>query len=166
VGQLSDLADPFANKYVINGAKANLQRLRTKLDEEGNSAMTSTAMNTLQNAAGIAKGKFQQATYNPALVKLMPKAPELLGDPELIDNLQKLGRVSQAMQQMRRGSAPNVSGTFIAAAKEASAQTAEGAANVAAHGIPVGTWARKYLSSRSKATAVHEALKPGAGLAD
>ena len=163
VGVQSDIADKFAGKYVLNGSKAALQRLRLKLDDEGSQAVTSSAMNYLQDAAGLSKGKFSNVGYNAGLTKLMPKASELLGEQDLIDNLQQLGRVSGYTQQLNRGTYANTSHTFVA---EKAAEIGEHAVNTAAHGLPVGTIARKFLANRHTATAVHEALKPGAGLAD
>ena len=167
IGEQSDLADKFSDKYVLGGSKAALQRLRPKLDAEGGNAVTSSAMNFLQNKAGInldtGLGKFSNAGYNSGLAKVMPRAQELLGDQELADNVRKLGNVSNYTHALSRGSYANTSHTFIA---EKAAEAGEHALNVAAHGVPVGTVARKFLAGRSRAAAVREALKPGAGLED
>jgi hypothetical protein len=80
-----------------------------------------------------------------------PKAQELLGDQDLIDNSRKLGNVANYTQQLSRGSHANTSHTFVA---EKAAEIGEHAANVAAHGLPVGTIARKFLASRSKTAAI------------
>lgn len=163
-GRLSPLADKFTQKYVLNGNKADLQQLRPKLDDEGGQAMTSASMNFLKRQAGLDRGKFQQVGYNDALTKIGPKAQELIGDKDAVDQLQQLGRVSKNMQVSSRGDYKNTSHTFVAQAREGAAHAAEGAANVAAHGIPVGTFARKYLTGRSNSASIHEILKPGAGL--
>lgn len=164
IGRLSPQADKFTQKYVLNGNKADLQQLRPKLDQEGGEAMTSSTMNYLQRQAGVDKGKFIQNGYNDALRKIGPKAAELIGDSDTLDQLQKLGRVSKNMQVSSRGGYDNTSHTFVAQAREGAMHAAEGAANVAAHGIPVGTFARKYLTGRSNSASIHEILKPGAGL--
>jgi hypothetical protein len=166
VGRLSPDADKFAGKYILNGAKADLQQLRPKLDQEGGEAMTSASMNYLQKQAGLDKGKFLQSGYNSALKKIEPKADELIGSRDTQEQLKQLGRVANTTQALSRGSFANTSHTFVAAAKEHAANTAEGLANVAAHGVPVGTWARKFLAGRSTRAAIHESLKPGAGLED
>lgn len=167
IGQQSDLADKFADKYVLGGSKAALQRLRPKLDEEGGHAVTSSAMNFLQTKAGInpdtGAGKFSNAGYNAGLTKITPKAQELLGDQELIDNTRKIGNVANYTQNLSRGGYANTSHTFVA---EKAAEIGEHAINTAAHGLPVGTIARKFLAGRSSAAKVREALKPGAGLED
>lgn len=167
IGQQSDLADKFADKYVLGGSKAALQRLRPKLDDEGGHAVTSSAMNFLQTKAGInpdtGAGKFSNAGYNAGLTKITPKAQELLGDQELIDNTRKIGNVANYTQNLSRGGYANTSHTFVA---EKAAEIGEHAINAAAHGLPVGTVARKFLANRSRAAAVREALKPGAGLED
>lgn len=167
IGEQSDLADKFADKYVLGGSKAALQRLRPKLDDEGGHAVTSSAMNFLQNKAGInpdtGAGKFSNAGYNAGLTKIAPKAQELLGDQDLIDDTRKLGNVAGYTQALSRGSFANTSHTFIA---EKAAEAGEHALNTAAHGIPIGTAARKFLAGRSSAARVREALKPGAGLED
>lgn len=112
IGELSPDADKFTNKYVINGAQANLQRLRGKLDQDGKEAMTSSAYNTLKEAAGVGKGKFQQDTYNNALRKVIaPRGKELLGSNDALEEATQIGDVGRDVQQFKRGSAPNTSHT-------------------------------------------------------
>jgi hypothetical protein len=166
IGEQSDLADKFADKYVLNGSKAALQRLRPKLDAEGSQAMTSSAMDFLQRKAGInpdtGAGKFSNAGYNSGLAKIMPKAQELLGRQDLVDNVRKVGNVAGYTQQLSRGVYANTSHTFVAAAK--------GVIGKIAGEVPVvgGMYkhASDFLASRSRAAAAREAIKPGAGLAD
>ena len=107
IGRLSPDADKFTNKYVLNGAKADLQQLRPKLDQEGSEAMTSTAMSYLQKQAGLDRGKFLQSGYNTALNKIAPKADELIGDKDTQDQLQQLGRVGNYTQAQTRGGYAN-----------------------------------------------------------
>jgi hypothetical protein len=173
VGQQSDLADKFTDKYVMGGSQAALQRLRPKLDAEGSQAMTSATMNFLQNKAGInldsGVGKFSNAGYNSGVAKVMPRAKELLGDQDLVDNVRKLGNVSNYVQGISRGGYANTSHTFVAAAKEMlgkAADIGEHGLNVAAHGLPLGTVIRKFSAGRSRVAAAREALKAGAGLED
>jgi hypothetical protein len=169
-GQLSAQADSFMSKYVhsnAKGAQANLQRMRAKLDDDGNQAVTSSAFNRLRQAGETGRG-FSQAAFNDQLAKINAK-PELIGNSETLDELNNVGEVARLVQRQSRGSYFNNSNTFVAAAKDNAASAVEGAANAAAltHGVPapVGTWGRSLLRGRADARALHETLKPGAGLA-
>ena len=164
IGRLSPQADKFTQKYLLNGNKADLQQLRPKLDQEGGEAMTSAAMNYLQRQAGLDKGKFIQNGYNSALTKIGPKAQELIGDSDTLDQLQKLGRVSKNMQVSARGEYSNTSHSYVAAAKEFAGHAVEDLANGVVPGVRAGTKAIDFLRRRSGAASIHEALKPGAGL--
>ncbi len=164
VGRLSPQADKFTQKYIINGNKADLQQLRPKLDQEGGEAMTSATMNYLQRQAGLDKGKFIQNGYNSALTKIAPKAAELIGDSDTLDQLQKLGRVSKNMQVSSRGGYSNTSHSFVAAAKALGARAVEDLANGALPAARLGTKAADFLARRQGAASIHESLKPGAGL--
>lgn len=164
IGRLSPQADKFTQKYVLNGAKADLQQLRPKLDQEGGEAMTSATMNYLQRQAGLDKGKFIQNGYNRALTKIGPKAAELVGDSDALDQLQKLGRVSKNMQVSARGGYSNTSHSFVAAAKALATHAGEDIFNGVVPGARLGTKAAEYLARRQGAASLHEALKPGAGL--
>ncbi len=166
VGRLSPEADKFTTTYVTNGAKADLQQLRAKLDTEGHEAMTSATMNYLKKQAGLEKGKFLQNGYNTALNKVLPKADELLGSKDLTEQLQQVGRVGKYTQEQTRGGYANNSHTFVAAAKEHAAGALEGGVNYMAHGLPVGTLGRHWLGRRAAAKSVKETLEPGAGLED
>lgn len=166
IGRLSPQADKFAQKYVLNGNKADLKQLRPKLDQEGGEAMTSATMNYLQRQAGLEKGKFIQNGYNSALTKIGPKAQELIGDSDTLDQLQKLGRVSKNMQVSSRGGYSNTSHSFVAAAKAIATHAGEDVINAAVPGARLGTKASEFLSRRSGAASIHESLKPGAGLED
>lgn len=163
-GRLSSQADKFTGKYLLNGAKADLQQLRPKLDQEGGEAMTSAAMNYLKKQAGLDKGKFIQNGYNTGLTKISPKAAELIGNADAIDQLQQLGRVSKNMQVSSRGGYSNTSHSFVAAAKAMATHAGEDLFNGVVPGARLGTKAAEFLSRRSSAASIHEALKPGAGL--
>jgi hypothetical protein len=164
IGRLSTQADKFTQKYVLNGNKADLQQLRPKLDQEGGEAMTSSAMNYLQRQAGLDRGKFIQDGYNRALTKIGPKATELIGDSDTLDQLQKLGRVSKNMQVSSRGGYSNTSHSFVAAAKAMATHAGEDLFNGVLPGARIGTKAAEFLARRQGAASIHEALKPGAGL--
>jgi len=59
----------------------------------------------------------------------------------------------------------NNSNTFVAGAAEYGASAAEGAANVAAGGVPVGTWVRKAGQKFKTGKELDNILSPGAGIA-
>lgn len=165
-GRLSPLADKFTQKYLLNGSKADLQQLRLKLDQEGNEAMTSSAMNYLKKQAGMDRGKFQQVGFNDALTKLRPKAAELVGNADALDQLEQLGRVSKNMQVSARGGYNNTSHSFVAAAKAMATHAGEDLVNGVVPGARLGTKAAEFLARRAGNASIHEALKPGAGLED
>jgi hypothetical protein len=164
VGRLSPDADKFAGKYILNGAKADLQQLRPKLDQEGGEAMTSTAMNYLKKQAGLDRGKFLQNGYNTALNKIAPKADELIGSKETHEQLQQLGRVGNYTQAQTRGGYANNSHTFVAAAKEHAAGYIQDLGNSAVPFAKLGDKAAQLLDAHQSAKAAYESLKPGAGL--
>ena len=163
-GELSPLADKFNEKYVLNGAKANLQNLRIKLDDEGHEAMTSSTYNYLKDKSGASKGTFNQNGYNTAVAKLRPKAQELLGNSDRVEDIEKLGRVANREQFQSRGSYANNSHTLVGAlAKEAGGVVSHFAVPPALNILAkVGGGA---LKARAAGNALHETLKPGAGLA-
>lgn len=163
VGRLSPDADKFAGKYILNGAKADLQQLRPKLDQEGGEAMTSAAMNYLKKQAGLDKGKFLQNGYNTAMTKIAPKADELIGNGDTQDQLQQLGRVGNYVQARTRGMYANDSHTFVAAAKEHAADALKDLGNTVPF-LKLGDKAADLLAAHKSAKAAYESLKPGAGL--
>jgi len=163
IGRLSPDADKFAGKYVLNGAKADLQQLRQKLDQEGSEAMTSTAINYLKKQAGLDKGKFIQNGYNTALNKIAPKADELIGSKDTQDQLQQLGRVGNYTQAQTRGGYANTSHTFVAAAKEHAVRGVQEIGNMVPY-LKLGDKAADLLAAHKSAKDVYESIKPGAGL--
>jgi hypothetical protein len=84
--------------------------------------------------------------------------------PETAQQVQTLGNVARYTQAQPRGSYVNNSNTFVSQAAHTVGSALEGAANVAAHGIPVGTWTKNALTSRMGAREVDKILKPGAGV--
>lgn len=164
IGRLSPEADKFANNYILNGAKADLQQLRPKLDQEGGEAMTSASMNYLQKQSGLDKGKFVQNGYNTALNKIGPKADELIGSRDTQEQLKQLGRVANYTQAQTRGGYANNSHTFVAAAREHAAGYIQDLGNSAVPFAKLGDKAANLLAAHKSAKAVHEMVKPGAGL--
>ncbi len=104
-----------------------------------------------------------QAAYNRALAKLAPKLNDLVPAP-VANTLQTVGDVANWIQSQPAGSFVNNSNTFTAAAGNAAARTAEGAVNYAAHGIPIGTFARGLLEKRMAARLARQSWSPEAGL--
>jgi len=166
VGELSDLAGKFNSKYVLNGNKAALQRLRGKLDQEGQEAMTSTGYSVLKDKAGLAKDKFIQNGYNTALDTMRRKgvAEELLGGADNVEDATKLGRVARKVQTFTRGAAPNTSGTLTGALAR---EGVNGVRLLVPTGVNKGIdILGGQLAKRSAAKGLRETLRPGAGLSD
>jgi hypothetical protein len=169
IGQASPLADDFVNKYVVKGKGAHIDRMLTNLagDDAAREVISAGAMNYLKSKSGIDmytnEGNFSQAGYNRALSELMPKLNRLVG-PDVAEKLQALGEYARDTQFQPRGSFANNSNTFVAAAAAKAKGAAEGIANQAALGLPVGTWAREKIESRTAAKETERALRPGAGI--
>lgn len=189
-GQDSDLNKDFAQKYILGGTRANLQRLRTMLsgDDTANETMTAVALNHLRESAGIkpgfTEGSFSQNGYNSAwATKIEPRANELLQDPQLIEQAQNLGKLASWEQPRSKSTFINSSNT--ATAERPIATTAKAglsnAADAATEMLPgPGRAAVKlgktYMNARSAAKAaaaaeaerqnfIWETIKPGAGIA-
>ena len=159
--------DKFIDKYVIGSDTNKLQTMKNNL--EGNDvaqqAIASGTMNHLTRAAGLIEGKgnFSQAGYNRALESIRPKLGVIF-DPKTRQQVEALGNTARLTQYAPRGSFVNASNTFTAAIGNTAKNTAESMANVAAHGVPVGTWTRKIAGHFGEARAVKKSLAPGAGI--
>ncbi|RQS63832.1 lytic transglycosylase domain-containing protein [Burkholderia sp. Bp8984] len=168
-GEPSPLADDFARKYVAGGKTANVQNMLQNLsnDPVNRELVASALMDHLRAQAGIdlrtGTGNVSQAGLNKAIQNLGDKTGIVLG-PEAAQTVDKLGNVARYTQQQPRGSYVNNSNTFVASVAGAAKSAAEGAANVAAHGVPVGTWTRQAIERRAAAKEVARSLEPGAGL--
>lgn len=160
--------DRFVDRYVINAPRDQLAVMRQNLatDPTATQTMGVAALDHLRKAARIDadwNGNFSQAGFNKGLQALQPKLGSLV-DPKTAEQLSTLGNVARYTQFQPRGSFVNNSNTFVAGAADYGAGALEGAANVAAHGIPVGTWARKAISTVNAAKAARASIAPGAGL--
>lgn len=168
-GEASPLADDFVSKYVVRGKSAHIKKMREHLagDEVAQETIAAGALNYLKNKAGVNaytnEGNFSQSGYNKALSELLPKLGDIVPS-ETAETLQRIGNTARATQAQPRGSFVNNSNTLTAMAAEHVANIAEGAANYAAGGIPVGTYARKKLAGRGEKKFAEESLKPGAGV--
>lgn len=159
--------DDFVRKFVINGKRDDLVTMRQSLADNPTAVQTLgvTALDHLRDQAGIPdyRGNFSQAGYNKALRGLDPKLQALVS-PQTAEQLQALGNVARHTQFQPKGSFVNNSNTFVAAAADKAAGALEGAANVAAHGIPVGTWGRSIIGKVRAGKEVKRSLRAGAGL--
>jgi hypothetical protein len=157
-------ADRFVQKFVVNGARDDVATMRQNLasNPEAIQTMGVAAVDHLrQTAAG--SGKLSQAAYNKALAKLAPKLNDLV-PVQAAQTLQTVGDVANWIQSRPPGAFVNESNTFTAAAGKAATKTAEGAINYAAHGIPLGTFARGILEKRMAARLARQSWSPEAGL--
>jgi len=168
-GEPSALADDFVRKYVAGGKTSNVQNMMQNLsnDPVNSELVASGLMDHIRSQAGVdlrtGSGNISQAGLNKSLQNLGDKTRIVLG-PEASQTVEKLGNVARYTQEQPRGSYVNNSNTFVASVANAAKSSAEGAANVAAHGIPVGTWTRQALARRADAKSVASSLEPGAGL--
>lgn len=168
-GEPSALADDFARKYIAGGKTANVQNMIQNLsnDPANRELVASALMDHIRSQAGIdlrtGAGNISQAGLNKAIQNLGDKTRIVLG-PTASETIDRLGNVARYTQQQPRGSYVNNSNTFVAGATEMAKSAAEGVANRAAMGVPVGTWTRQALSKRANAREVARSLEPGAGL--
>ena len=161
--------ETFVQKYIINPNSSiqDLQTIKQNLahDTTAQQALSAGVIDHLKQMAKIKStpegdmGNFAQDSFNTALTKLRPKLGVLL-DPEQGKILDNLGYTAKLVKEAPAGSAVNYSNTGVMLMGEAVKKGAEGAANFAAHGIPVGTWARKGISLAREARAVKGTLNP------
>lgn len=160
--------DRFVQKFIVNGTRDGVAKMRDNLGDNPTASQTMSvaALDHLRRSAGIddlGNGNFSQANFNKNLQALSPKFPSLF-EHGARDQLETLGNVARYTQFQPRGSFVNNSNTFTAAAAEHAKDALEGAVNVAAHGVPVGTWVRKGLQGKAARDFVRESLRPGAGI--
>lgn len=169
MGELSPLADKFTEKYIVNAPVAHVQRMQETLgaSDTAREIMAAAPLNYIKSKSGIDmytnRGELSQAGYNKALAQVRPKLAILAGE-RAAEQAEALGNVARNIIQAPSGAHVNYSNTATAMMKEGAKGALEGAANVAAHGVPVGTWTRAALGNRAEKKAVRESLKPGAGL--
>lgn len=157
--------DSFVKKFVISGTRDNVAKMRANLghDEVAQQTMSVAALDHLREQSGAIKGKFSQEGYNKALRGMAPKLQSLV-DRNVAEQLDRLGEVARWEMQQGRGGYYNNSGTFIAAAKEYAAHTAEIAGNI--KGIPAGSMVRHVFRGRADKKYLQSTLEPGAGISD
>jgi hypothetical protein len=156
----------FTSRFVLNGTRDNIATMKQNL--AGNDVAQQTigvsALDQLRDQAKVGPGQsgnFAAESYNKALNAIGPKN---LFDQQTSETLSSLGNVARNVKGQPAGAYVNNSNTFVSQAAEHAKNALEGAANVAAKGVPVGTWVRKAAQSRAAAKETERALAPGAGL--
>lgn len=160
-------ADKFVDQFVMRGDLKNVERMKTNLagNAVGEQAIAAGVVNQLKESAGIVNnaGNFSQAGYNKALERLGPKIAVIFKAQER-QQLETLGSVARWTMEQPKGSYVNTSNTLTGAIAEGAASAAEGAANTAAKGLPIGTGLRKLAEWGKKNKEIKETLEPGAGI--
>lgn len=160
-------ADDFINKFVVKGKAADVKQMVQHLGKgsQAHQTMAAGALNYLKQQAGIVNeaGNFSQAGYNKALQSLSPKLRDIL-DPKAAQHVETLGKVARYTQEQTRGSFVNNSNTLVGAMAEGAKSGMEGMANVAAHGVPVGTVTRRFFKGRAERKQIQRSLQTGAGM--
>lgn len=160
-------ADRFVQKFILGAPREDVSRLVSVLDSVPGARKTVevAVLDYLKDAAYPNGGaNFSAAGFAKALKNLDPKL-RILFDAETAETLTKLRNVAGYSTAQPRGSFVNNSNTFVAAAAKVGGAAAEGAANYAAHGIPVGTFAKRLFEDRALRREVGGALAPGKGVA-
>lgn len=159
-------ADHFIEKYIVKPDRKHLEAMRENLadDPVALQSIGVGAIYYLKQAAGVRDGgNFSQAGYNKALGGLRPKL-QIIFDPETRKYVETLGNVARYTQEQPRGSYVNNSNTLVGALAEGTKTAAENAANVAAKGVPVGSFIRKIGEKRAQQRMLNETLEPAAGI--
>ena len=162
------LPDRFIQKYVINGDSTKLHELMYNLrdDPVAQQTVAASMVDHLKASARITddSGVFAQASYNKAAGNLSPKF-NIVFKPDEIRQIQKTGNVARNIKEAPDGHTVNSSNTYVAELADSKAGRAlEGVANVAAHGVPVGTWVKNALMKNADKKAIQKSLRTGAGI--
>lgn len=164
--------DDFVRKFVTGGKRDNLTRMAQTIGNDPTARQTLgvAALDYLRDAARLNphfEGNFAADSFNKALQKLGPGVQSLL-PANVVEQIEQLGRVARATTFQPRGNFVNSSNTFTAAAaegvKEGTKGAAEGVANVAAGGVPVGTWIRKGMEGAAHRRQAKRAFDPRSAL--
>lgn len=156
--------DDFIQRFVVGGKVDNVKTMIENLQPNSvaHETMAAGVLNHLQKNAGA---NFNQGVFNKGLQSLSPdgKLAAIVG-PKAAAQLDTLGRVAGYTQFQPRGSFVNNSNTLVGALAEHGKGAVEGAVNVAAKGIPIGSIGRKFLEKRAEQKAVNRSLQTGAGI--
>lgn len=171
VHEPSPLADTFVTKYIANAPSAHVGRMLSNLsgDPMAGQEVAAGLMDHIKSQSGIDlrtnTGNVSQAGYNKTITaKGMSQKLDMAFDPQSAQNVRTLGNVARYTQQQGRGSYVNNSNTLVAHMANVAADSATGAANFLAHGLPVGSAARLVAKHVAKGRDVKASLEPGAGL--
>ncbi len=114
--------DDFVNKFLIRGKAADVMALRSDLKNnpqlftETKGQIIDWLKEKALNGSTDEFGKFSQSAYNKALKQIGEAKLKILFQPEEMQHLQRIGRVSAAIQSQPVGAAVNNSGTSQAIA--------------------------------------------------
>jgi hypothetical protein len=160
-------ADDFINRFVVKGAKADVERMRQTLADQPGADQTIAwgTVDWLKRQAGVDRGNFRRDGYINSLNSLRPKLNSLV-DPRTAEHLDNLGQVADYVMGQKPGTYFNNSNTFVSTLREHGATALEGIANVKLGGFPGGTMARQFLNKRKNSKWAEDALQPGAGITD
>lgn len=160
-------ADKFIDKYVVGADLKHVQTMKQNLahDPVAQQTMAAGTIGHLKESAGIIDnaGNFRAPGYNKALEKIRPKL-DVLFEAEQKKHLENLGDVARNTTAQPRGSFVNNSNTATSLIAEQAKGAAEGAANYASGGVPLGSWVRRISGKYMEHRNVNEALQPGAGI--
>lgn len=163
--------DDFIQKFVVNAPVDVVETVRNNLahDPVAQQALSAGLIDHLKQVAKIKStpegdiGNFAQDSFNTALGKQRPKIG-ILFDAEQNRLLENLGHTARLVKEQPAGAAVNNSNTAVTLMGEAAKSSAEGLANVAAHGVPIGTWTRKVAGTIREARAVKGTMNPSGAI--
>jgi hypothetical protein len=160
------LPDSFGNRYVVNADSTNVAKMMRGLaaDPVAQQTLAAILIDHLSDRAGVrgGNGAFSQAGFSKALDKQSQKL-QIVMPQQQANQLTTLANVARYVKEQPHGSWVNNSSTFVAQAGAKAAGTIENVANFAAHGVPIGTWARGAFDRQQGAAAFAKSTKPGAG---
>jgi hypothetical protein len=159
-GEPSALADKFLDKYALQAPRANVDRLMTKLDSDGQQAVTAHTLSTVRKSAVTPNGTVSPNGFNTAMAKYGPKLDSLV-TPETRESLESLGRVITNVKVPPPGHFVNYSKSGVIRNAATGMATELGGAALNAKTFGLGVPVIKGIAEGNFAKRV---LAPGAGL--
>jgi hypothetical protein len=164
-GEASPLADDFVQKYMINGKRANVHRMRQNLANQPLAIQTMPAatMDYLRAKAkaDVDTGQFNASSYNNVVDKLSPKL-DILMDPASAATVQQVGNVARYTTVQPKGSFVNNSNTLVGMGIDVAKNRIGDALNTATLGA-TGTISG-IAKGIGQVRAARAATAPGAGM--
>lgn len=161
------LPDSFGNRFIVHTDTTNVSKMFGNLSADNVAQQTIAAIlfDHLAERAGVKNGAgaFSQAGFGKAFDKQAAKLARVMPQDQ-VNKLAALNNVARYVKEQPHGSWVNNSNTFVSQAGSKAAGTLEGAANYAAGGVPVGTWARGAIENRFGAASFSRSTLPGAGI--